>query len=93
MRTGPGGLAVLTLMLGLPLPLSFALVALSSLGLIAVFVLIVRRQPALFNVTMLVGAVAWLAGSVLELADQPVYFVVYWWVGFLVLTIVANAWS
>jgi hypothetical protein len=83
-------LGVVALVLGLPLPLSFSLVVLSSLGLIAVFVLIMRRQPALFNFTMLVGAVAWLVGNVLELAGQPVYRVVYWWAGFLILTIVGE---
>ncbi len=84
------GLGALALMLGLPLAVSFSLVALSSIGLIAVFALIVRRQPALFNVTMLVGAAAWLAGNILVLAGQPFYLVVYWWAGFLVLTIVGE---
>ena len=39
---------------------------------------------------MLIGAVAWSIGSILALAGQPVYRVVYWWAGFLVLTIVGE---
>lgn len=84
------GLGVLALLAGLPLRITFSLAVLSSVGLIAVFVVIVRRQPAMFNVIMLVGAIAWFAGSVLLLAGQPVYLVVYWWAGFLVLTIVGE---
>lgn len=84
------GLGVLALLGGLPLFISLSLAVLSSLGLIAVFVLIVHRQPALFNFTMLIGAVAWSIGSILALAGQPVYRVVYWWAGFLVLTIVGE---
>ena len=64
------GLGVLSLLGGLPLSVSLSLAVLSSLGLIAVFVLIVRRQPALFNFTMLVGAVAWSIGSILALAGH-----------------------
>jgi hypothetical protein len=82
-----GGLALLA---GLPLPISILLMTLSSLGLIAVFVLIVRQQPALFTRMMLIGAGAWFVGNLLELAGLPIYRIVYWWCGFLVLTIVGE---
>jgi hypothetical protein len=83
-------LGVLSFLAGLPAAISISLMVLSSLGLIAVFVLIVRRQPALYNYVMLVGAVTWLAGNSLELVRQPVYAIVYWWAGFLGLTIVGE---
>jgi hypothetical protein len=52
-----------------------------------VFVVIVRRQTALFTLTMAAGACAWLVGSLLWLNGQPIYRVAPWWMGFLVLTI------
>jgi hypothetical protein len=48
---------------------------------------ILVRQPSLFGLTMAAGAAAWLGGNVQWLAGAPVYRVVYWWMGFLVLTI------
>ena len=83
-------LGALALLVGLPAAVSVSLMVLSSLGLIAVFVLIVRRQPVLYNYVMLVGALAWLAGNSLELAGRPIYAIVYWWAGFLGLTIVGE---
>jgi hypothetical protein len=82
--TGLGGLAFLA---GLPAGLGALLITLGSLGLVAIFVEIVRRQPALFSVTMGVGALAWLAGNALWLAGRPVPRVVLWWMVFLVLTV------
>jgi hypothetical protein len=52
-----------------------------------VFIIIVRRQPALFTVTMALGACCWLVGNLLWLSGQPIYQIVYWWVDFLILTI------
>lgn len=72
---------------GSPGPL---LMTLGSLGLVMAFVLIIRRQPALFTATMGLGALAWLVGNALWLAERPVYRVVLWWAGFLVLTIVGE---
>jgi len=72
---------------GWPGPL---LITLGSLGLVAVFGVIIRRQTALFTVTMGLGALAWLTGNALWLAERPIYRVVLWWAGFLVLTIVGE---
>jgi hypothetical protein len=82
--TGLGGLA---LMLGAPAPLGQLLATLGGAGLCAIFVVIMRRQRELFTATMTLGAVAWLVGNALWLAGWPVYRVVPWWIGFLVLTI------
>jgi hypothetical protein len=83
-------LGALSFLVGLPAVISISLMVLSSLGLIAVFVLIVRRQRAVYNYVMLIGAVTWLVGNSLELARQPIYAIVYWWAGFLGLTIVGE---
>ncbi|HEC23894.1 MAG TPA: hypothetical protein ENI95_13350 [Chloroflexi bacterium] len=79
--SGLGGLALIA---GLP---GEWLLTLGSLGLVIVFVVIVRSHPAPYTVTMGLGAVAWLAGNVLWLAGLPVQKVVLLWAGFLILTI------
>lgn len=63
------------------------LIALGSLALALNFIVIVRRQRELFTIAMAVGAGAWFAGNVLWLAGWDIPDVVWWWAGFLVLTI------
>ena len=79
--TAVGTLALLT---GLPAP---PLMTLGSLGLVAIFVVIMRRQCALATATMALGALLWLVGNAGWLVGWPVPQVVPWWSGFLVLTI------
>lgn len=67
--------------------LSPVLLTLGSLWMILVFVVILRRQLALFTILMAVGALSWITGNILWLLGWPVYHIVFWWVGFLVLTI------
>jgi len=81
------GLGALTLIAGLPGHIGQLLMLLGSFGLVAIFAHIVWRQAALFTVTIELGAVAWLAGNGLWLAGWPIFSVVPWWTGFLVLTI------
>ena len=78
---------VVVLLLGVTGPLGPVLMLLGSLGMAAVFVVIVRQQPSLFTAAMAMGALAWLVGNGLWLAGWPIYRVVFWWIGFLVLTI------
>jgi hypothetical protein len=80
-------LGTAALVVGAPRVLSIGLIALGSLGLVAIFLAVVRRQPALFSVTMTLGAACWLAGNLLWLAWLPIFRLVEWWVAFLVLTI------
>lgn len=63
---------------------------LGSLGMVAIFYRIVRRQPALFTYTMAVGALAWFIGNVLWLFGSGFVTVTLWWTAFLVLTIVGE---
>jgi len=48
---------------------------------------VLRRQPALFTLTMALGAAAWLAGTLFWAAGAAVHEVLPWWLAFLVLTI------
>jgi hypothetical protein len=46
-----------------------------------------RRQPALFTLTLLLGALCWLIGNLLWLCGVNFPGIVAWWAAFLVLTI------
>ncbi len=84
------GLGALTLIADLSVLAGPLFITLGSLGLVAIFVVIIRRQTALFTVTMGLGALAWLTGNALWLAGWSIPRVVLWWAGFLVLTIVGE---
>jgi hypothetical protein len=66
------------------------LIVLGGVGLVGIFVFVIVKQPALFTVTMGLGAVAWLVGNVLWLAGIAIPQMVHWWIAFLVLTIVGE---
>jgi hypothetical protein len=78
------------LLLFFDLPAGAVLLTMSSMGLIAIFVVVLRIQIALYTVTMALGAVAWLVGNVIWATGGAVYQAVPWWAGFLVLTIVGE---
>lgn len=84
------GLGAAILMVGLPVQAGAALMVLGGVGLTAVSFYIYRQHPTLHTGTMGAGAVSWLVGSSLWLAGWPIYRVVVWWAGFLVLTIVGE---
>jgi len=81
------GLGTLAVLIGAPRLVGIALMILASLGLVVIFLIITRRQPALFSATVAFGAFCWLTGNILWFTGQPIYHLVEWWVGFLVLTI------
>jgi hypothetical protein len=66
------------------------LIVLSSLGLVIVYAVVIYRQPTVFTVIMGAGAYMLLVGNALWATGEPVYRLVYWWMGFLVLTIVGE---
>ena len=72
-----------------PSPAPF-LITLSSIILVLVFTFIIFKQPEFFNLLMGLGAVSWLLGNVRWYTGQAFYAVVPWWIGFLILTIVAE---
>ncbi|MCP4292540.1 MAG: hypothetical protein GY780_11990 [bacterium] len=54
---------------------------------LAVFALITKRQPTLFNWVMGLGGIFFVAGNLMLFLGHPVYNVVPLWAAFLVLTI------
>jgi len=80
-------LGALFLIAGIAGPWGPGLIVLGSAGLVAALLFILRLQPALFTLTMSLGAVCWLVGNALWLSSFPVFRVVLWWMAFLVLTI------
>lgn len=81
------GLGGVTLFLMLPPAVPRGLSTLGALGLVLIFVVIYRLQPTTDHVIMGIGALLWLVGNGLWLAGWPIFQVLPWWVGFLVLTI------
>jgi hypothetical protein len=84
------GLGGLLLLVGFLPQVGIVCITLGSLGMVAIFAVILRRQPALFTGIMCLGAVLWLAGNLLWLRGWSIPRVVPWWMGFLVLTIVGE---
>ncbi|HEX9076645.1 MAG TPA: hypothetical protein VF932_12745, partial [Anaerolineae bacterium] len=83
-------LGALVLITGIAPTAGALLTTLGSLGMVAIFLVIVRKQPALFTYTMALAAVMWVIGDLIWLAGLPIFRVVLWWSGFLVLTIVGE---
>lgn len=66
------------------------LIVLSGLGLVIVYAVVIHRQPTIFTIVMGLGGYMLLIGNALWANDQPIYSMVYWWMGFLILTIVGE---
>jgi len=84
LTTGLGGLLLIA---GVAPPVAQLLIVIGSLMLSLLFVAFLRRQFAWFTVIMLVGAISWLVGNLLWLMGSNIFVVVWWWIGFLLLTI------
>ncbi len=82
--SGLGGLLLLFGAPGLPGPV---LLAAGSLWLVLMFGYVLRTHRAGYTVVMALGAFSWFAGCLLILLGWPIFYIVMWWVGFLVLTI------
>lgn len=83
-------LAALALLFSLPVRLGHVLASASSLFLTCIFIALYRNHPADYLATMGAGAFLWFVGNVLWQVAFPLYQVVPWWIGFLVLTIAAE---
>jgi len=84
LTTGLGGLLLIT---GIAPALAQLLICIGSLMLSILFVAFLKRQFAWFTVIMMVGALSWLIGNILWLMGNGILVVVWWWIGFLLLTI------
>lgn len=82
--TGIGGLLLLA---GLPAVWGALLITLGSLGLVALFGVMLWQHRTLHTAVMALGALLWLVGNGLWLGGWSIHRVVLWWLGFLVLTI------
>jgi hypothetical protein len=81
------GLGTLLLLMGVGGGAGILLFILSGGGLVLLFATHLWSQPALHTGVMLLGAVLWLAGNLLWAAGRPLHLIVWWWAGFLILTI------
>ncbi len=70
-----------------PMPWAALLFLAGGLVFLAASLDVLRRQRALFTVTLALGAACWPIGTALWLAGQPLVSAVPWWLAFLVLTI------
>lgn len=86
---GIGG--ALLLLDGATVPARVLLTAASAM-LVAVYAVTATRHHywSLHTAIMCLGAVLWTVGNALWLAGQPVYVLVYAWMGFIILTIVGE---
>jgi len=82
-----GAVGAISLVVGAPPAVAMLAILISSALLVAAYAIIVRRQAAIFTWTMALGAVLLLSGNILWLTGWPVFRVVPWWMGFLVLSI------
>jgi hypothetical protein len=81
------GVGAVALIAGVPGAVGPVFMTLGSVVLVVTFIHLIREQPALFTVTMGLGALVWLAGNILWLNGWSIVSVVSWWTAFLVLTI------
>ena len=67
-----------------------ALLLAATLAFVAVNLVVVQRQRAAHTVLLLVGALAWAAGSAVHAVQPYAGAAIAWWFAFLVLTIAAE---
>lgn len=82
--------AVLTLAGTLPPGMAALPGVFAALILCAAYATVIRESPSRHLWVMAIGAACWLAGNILYALGWPVFRVVHWWAGFLVLTIVGE---
>ncbi|MCL4487276.1 MAG: hypothetical protein M1570_04000 [Chloroflexi bacterium] len=84
------GIGSLLLLVEALTPVGIVLSAIGGIFFVAIFVVIVRRQTAIFTLTMALGVVCFFIGDLIWLAGFPVFRLVLWWTAFLILTIVGE---
>ncbi len=71
-------------------PVGPILITIGAVSLVIINTVIIALQPALFTVIMGIGSIALLVGDIMWVLDFPIYQIVIWWAGFLILTITAE---
>ena len=79
--------AGLCVLFGLPIHLGHLFAVLGSLFLVAIFSFLFRGQREVYLLIIGLGALLWFFGNLLWHLGYPLYRIVPWWIGFLVLTI------
>lgn len=81
------GLGGLSMVVGLPMWVGAVLIFIGSGFLVTLFIGVLVRERALYNVVLLIATVLWLGGNGLWLLDYPFPVLATWWAGFLILTV------
>lgn len=81
------GIGGILLIVGQGYTLAVILILLASGVLIGIVSFMLVEQPAMHSFVIASGALFWFMGNLLWLFGAPVYMVLPWWTGFLVLTI------
>jgi hypothetical protein len=81
-----GGLGSVAIALGEPGAGAWLLLA-GSAVLLGASIDVLRRQRALFTLTLVLGAACWVVGNLAWALGATVFGVVTWWLAFLILTI------
>ena len=63
------------------------LIILGSLGTLAILGVMVRREPQVHTITMMLGALSLVIGNFLWLFGLPIFKIIFLWMAFLILTI------
>lgn len=84
LATALGGI---TLLFDIANYLGAVLILVGSFVLVIDFVYILRRHMAAYTITMALGALVWFLGNLLWVAGRPIFQIVLWWAGFMILTI------
>ncbi len=87
LTSGVGGLLVV---FGVPGIIGPLLITVGSIWLVAIFVVVLRQHFTDYTAVMALGALALLVGNLLWMLGWPIFRIVMWWSGFLVLTIVGE---
>lgn len=81
------GLGGILLAFGINHIIAPILLTLGSLWLVIIFAVVLQQHLAGYTIVMALGALTLLVGNLLWLFDWPIHHFVFWWAGFLVLTI------
>lgn len=81
-----GGLGSLAIAIGEPVAGAWLMFA-GSVVLLGASLDVLRRQRALFTLTLALGAACWVVGNLAWALGTEVFGVVTWWLAFLILTI------
>ena len=81
-----GGLGSVAIAIGEPAAGAWLLFA-GSVVLLGASIDVLRRQRALFTLTLVLGAACWVVGNLAWALGAAVFGVVTWWLAFLILTI------